>query len=174
MGQPSKNGREMLISCQSHEEIWKEIPNFPKYEVSNLGRVRKHFKMRGIRLLKPTPDAHGYLKINPRENGIRGNLKVHQLVANLFLELQPAGMWPNHKDGDQSNNSANNLEWTTPSENTRHFLKLGKRRGKAKVCVQDIPIIRASRSPNRELAKIYGVQEQTIYRIKRGESWSWV
>ena len=42
-------------------EIWKRIDELPRYEISNLGRVRG---LIGIeKILKPTPDNRGYLRV---------------------------------------------------------------------------------------------------------------
>lgn len=51
-----------------------------------------------------------------------------------FLEKVKGKNYVNHIDGNKENNSAENLEWCTPSENTKHAFKMGliRKRGKAK------------------------------------------
>jgi hypothetical protein len=50
---------------------------------------------------------------------------IHRLVAAEFLGTCPKGIQVNHKDGDRLNNHASNLEYVTPSENTRHSVVAG-------------------------------------------------
>ena len=42
-----------------------------------------------------------------------------------FLEKVKGKNYVNHIDGNKENNSAENLEWCTPSENTKHAFKMG-------------------------------------------------
>ena len=51
---------------------------------------------------------------------------VHQLVAKAFLGEPPFPVYTqiNHKDGNKANNSALNLEYATPAQNTAHSYQL--------------------------------------------------
>lgn len=116
-------------------EMWLSIPEFPKYEVSDQGRVRRVAPARGAtvgRVLKPRYNRRkdgfdeGYLYVR-LSNGSRDHVKrmyVHHLVALVFLEdydfYRNAGWEIHHKDADTSHNAADNLEWVTPSENKRY------------------------------------------------------
>lgn len=51
-------------------------------------------------------------------------LYVHRIVAEVFNGSPPSGSHQvNHKDRRRDNNSADNLEWVTPSENVKHARK---------------------------------------------------
>ena len=54
---------------------------------------------------------------------------MHSLVALVFIGPRPEGKQINHIDGVRPNNSANNLEYVTPSENNFHAYMLGLSEG---------------------------------------------
>jgi len=57
---------------------------------------------------------------------LRKNILVHRLVAEAFLGAPPSDdTLVNHKNGNKCDNRLENLEYATPSENTRHAYKTG-------------------------------------------------
>lgn len=110
-------------------EIWKPIPGYLDYKVSNFGRVKSlgrfvRGKHRGYfiegRILKPIKNKGGYLKVNISVNGQRQEHKIHQLVMSAFVGDRPDGLQVNHIDEDKTNNRLDNLEYVTPKENINH------------------------------------------------------
>ena len=98
-------------------ERWKTIPNFPNYEASDLGVIRR---MGAEFPLKPAITKDGYLTVNIRgANGPRSRL-VHQLVLEAFVGERPNGYVTRHfPDRNPANNSLGNISWSTISQNMR-------------------------------------------------------
>lgn len=104
-------------------ERWKVIPEYPKYEASNCGRIR-HINGSPRKLHKTA----GYLYVGLRNEGKYRNLRVHRLVASAFIPNPEGRPCVNHIDGDKTNNYVSNLEWNTASENENHKVHtLGKK-----------------------------------------------
>lgn len=93
-------------------EIWKPVRNFPSYNASSEGRI---INVRTQKIQKPTLNKDGCLKVGLYKNRKRHSVKVRRVVADTFLGEHP-GMDVRHKDGDQQNVAADNLEWCTRSE----------------------------------------------------------
>lgn len=74
------------------------------------------------RPLKPSTNHGGYQIINVLANGKRIGLGVHTAVARAFCDGYSPNLQVNHKDGNKSNNAANNLEWVTCLENVNHAI----------------------------------------------------
>lgn len=99
-------------------EIWKQIENYPKYEVSTMGRVR-HIKHQKIR--KFWIHQQGYLMINLINKF--GNLypaRVHQLVASTFIGRIKKGLVVDHINRIRTDNRVQNLRIVTTKENTNN------------------------------------------------------
>ena len=62
----------------------------------------------------------GYWRISLTVSGGSKSFFVHRLMLQAFLR-PGTGNHCNHIDGDKNNNSIDNLEWTTPAENIRHY-----------------------------------------------------
>ena len=117
------------------QEIWKEIKDYPNYQVSNFGRVKtlkyysnihKKYYNREL-ILKEKDNKHGYkfVSLGCGKRGERKNIAIHRLVAQAFI-LNPNNYKEiNHIDGNKNNNCADNLEWCTRQENVLHAYRLG-------------------------------------------------
>lgn len=82
--------------------------------VSDLGRIR----VRGGGATFGHDGAGGYLYAG-------GSVPMHRIVADAFCEKGPGASIVNHKDGNRKNNTARNLEWTTPAGNAQHARATG-------------------------------------------------
>ena len=101
---------------------WKQIADFPNYEVSDTGLVRN----KAEKILKFFITNSGYsvaTLTNEKQKGAKRT--VHRLVAKAFKE-NPEGLPEvNHIDGDKLNNKADNLQWCSSLQNTRHSIETG-------------------------------------------------
>lgn len=96
-------------------EIWKDIEAYPGYQVSNQGRVRTS---EGEILKIYIRDPYNCVYLRKPYKHIEN---IHRLVALAFIPNPENKRTVNHIDGDTHNNSIENLEWTTQSENLKHF-----------------------------------------------------
>lgn len=120
-------------------ERWKDIKDFPNYQISNYGRVKskeritkvgiKNVKqvIRKEKILKPLKITKGYLGIRLYNNSNAKTFKIHRLVATYFIPNPNNLPQVNHIDGNKENNFVNNLEWCTCNENMEHSYKIGLR-----------------------------------------------
>jgi hypothetical protein len=103
-------------------EIWKDVPNYENYQVSNLGRVKSLSYRRSCeeKTLKYSISKCGYKGVVLCKFGKTKSFKIHKLVAMAFLNHKPCGyeLVVNHKDFNKLNNRLDNLEIVTTRENT--------------------------------------------------------
>lgn len=131
------------------EEIWKRIPisQFPDYEVSNFGRVR-----RGKFIRKPVATHSGYLEVKLYNHCRHRGYFIHRLVAMAFLPNEDLSLDVNHIDGNKTNNRVDNLEWCTRSENHKHAYRIG---------------LKKTTEKQREAARITGLHTKNLVSQKR-------
>lgn len=114
----------------------------------------------------------------------------HRKLAEMFIPNPDNKPCINHKDGNRSNNSLDNLEWVTYSENHIHAhrilkrkvsgraekLKNGEIKGEkcwnAKLNKNKVEEIRNSNLSAIELSKLYNVSKCLIYAVKSNKRWN--
>ena len=159
-------------------EVWKTIPDYEDYQVSNFGRVKSFHKGK-VKILKPCCRV-GYLNISLCKNGKHEHFRVNRLVAKLFLSNPDNLPQVNHKDGHPMNNYVGNLEWCTQSENQQHAYNTGLQAGiqgeehyKAKLTNEQVLYIRENPDSltGKQLAEKFGVCDATIINIQCGKTY---
>ncbi len=128
--------------CKMKEiEIWKPVIGFEGYyEVSNSGNVRVLDKTwdcigkngqpsKGFqkgKILKLFLGSRGYYRVTLVAVGKKRVYEhIHRLVAKAFIPNPENKREVNHKDGNKLDNRVENLEWTTPQENSQHSILTG-------------------------------------------------
>ncbi len=164
-------------------ENWKASLEFPDYEVSDCGRVRRITPSKGTRpqrIHKVRIAIDGYDRVTLRNEDQVRDIGVHRLVAMTWVDGRtPDRNLVNHIDGVKTNNQATNLEWCSQAENIRHasatgLSAIGSRNGSAQLTESDVVELRllaAGGTKQSDLARRYGVSENTISNIVRRRKW---
>ncbi len=104
---------------------------YTKYRITESGEV---YSMYEAKVLAPVVNATGYLTVNlvVGDTKLAKSELVHRLVAKAYLGNSDLEV--NHKDGNKTNNSIDNLEWVTGSENVYHAVATGLYATKMRQC----------------------------------------
>jgi len=106
------------------QEEWKQLLDFPKYEVSNLGRLRRK---KNNRVLKLSKNRTGYIFIRIKnKDKIRKSVSIHRLIAKTFLIQSEDLNQVDHIDRNKENNNLDNLRWCTAGFNMSNRKKISK------------------------------------------------
>lgn len=101
------------MSKKKIKEEWRKTSILPSnIEVSNLGNVRKYVNSTDTVAMKINQYS-GYSSINYESN----TYHVHRLIADAFVPNPDNLSSVNHKNGDKTDNRAENLEWVSQSSN---------------------------------------------------------
>lgn len=182
----------IIFGDTNMEEIWKDVPGFPGYEVSSLGKIRSYHNNYGricdrpVRLLRPKAKNKGYLEVClvRIEDGkrTRHSITVHNIVARAFIGPRPSGDFIVicHSDGDKTNNSYENLRYDTHFGNMKDAVMCGQiKRGSenpmsklTEIDVIEIRRLHESRQLSQtKLAKKFNVCRSNIRNIIERNTW---
>lgn len=162
------------------KEIWVTLPDNPNYKISTAGSL---YSIKRNKLMKPKIDRYGYYSVGLRYSNNRVFTTIHRLVAKTFIPNPNNKPQVNHIDCDKLNNNVSNLEWVTVKENIAHTHKMGRnaningsKNPMAKLTDIDVWNIRFMypNLSNYFIAKLYNVSDETIRRIRIGNSWKYI
>ncbi len=128
--------REETPGDISNVEVWRAIPGYEGYEVSDHGNVRSLDRYvsrpnngrslrRGV-ALSPQIDRKGYVWVRLSRQLQSRPVRVHRLVLLAFVGPCPPDMEACHDDGVNANNRLDNLRWDTKLANAQDRRRHGQ------------------------------------------------
>lgn len=169
-----KDFKELMDKWKDQEvknEIWKYTDDTRGYQVSNLGRVRKMNKTTKPYFIIPYINSRskGTFRVKLSYNGVYKEYVLHQIVANLFvINDDPVHKtYIIHKNGINTDNRANNLQYVTKlesallggkiSKESRDYRRVVKKEiGTGKILDSYDSIVDAGRKTGIKYQNIYG------------------
>lgn len=106
------------------QEKWKKIDEFPKYLISNKGKIKEIDTGRILR----QGMTRGYRMVSLRNDKGYFRRAVHRLVALAFVNGGSSELIVIPKDGNKGHVSPSNLKWITQKENGQRAAKMVERR----------------------------------------------
>lgn len=163
---------------------WFKIPNYSQYLVTKRGIFKN---IHSDHFVNSSLSKWGYSTIVlTRDDGKRMTLRVHRVLASMFIPNPENKVSVDHIDGNKINNCLSNLRWVTPKENTANSLRLGlmvkgENHPNSLLNEDSVRYIRrefrkiGKRKTNSPLlAKMFGVSIYTIHGIIKGRVWNHV
>lgn len=171
---------------------WRAIPDFPDYEVSSRGSVRRVVASTNGSTRKvpfnvtPQPDERGRKRVglvNAETAPRQKKLLISRLVAEAFIGPSPS---PKHvvchNDGNNTRDHADNLRWDTQKSNIADkvihgTVSRGSRNGLSKLLEADIPKIREMLRlgvSQMKIAEAFGIDQTSVSLIKNRRIWQHV
>ena len=131
---------------------------FERYEVSNLGNIRrKQLGVGGYTNIKGSISnaGGGYKYFQLQREGKRINHLFHHLVAKYFIGDRPEGLVIDHIDRNSMNNRLENLRYCTQQENLHNTCKY-----RSDITETDLRLRKniLSRESNRRNGKVKGIR----------------
>lgn len=177
-------------NLQLEGEIWKPIKGWEGlYSVSNLGRVRRESwdipSYQNIKVLKGCPADGRYPKVtlSDKVRGGKSKIKaIHRLVGEAFVPNPEGKPQIHHKNADVFDARADNLEWTTQSENIKYAFDSGRKKmTQGEECswtkysesliLQVYKEILKEEKSQKEIASLYGIPASTVSALKNKKTW---
>jgi len=172
---PNPNKRNYTFFEAQDGEVFTEISSeYPKYKISNRGRISKTIGAGRVIIKKLSTKREGYAGVALWNGKKNTTFLVHRLVAKAFIPNPNNLPIVNHKDGNKLNNNIENLEWCTSKENAVHYINnnINKIKGEGSALsvltnqqAKEIRIKKPKGYTLKALALEYGVAKKTIFNI---------
>lgn len=164
--------------------MWLEHPGYPGYRFSPEGNaIRLEPKFKAVQ--NRTGSGKRYTQWRLWKDGRWVYPNAHRIIASIYCPNPQSKPCVNHIDGDRQNNSAENLEWVTSSENTRHARNVlgkvtdirGELNPMAQLSSDVVRDIRAAvaedtkRGSQSRVARKFGVSASHVSKIINNKAW---
>ena len=164
-----------IVATNDYIESWVVIKDFPNYSISDSGNVVNN-KTR--RVLSKNINSSGYFSVSLCVNSRSYSKYVHRLVAYYFVLNKNKDCVVNHIDGDKLNNHFDNLEWTTITNNNKHYHQLLSKQygeGSCKSKISNLEALKIRQLGKelknaREVSRQLGIRYPICYRVISGRS----
>ncbi len=165
----------------------EDVPNPPKYAISNFGRIKSFQGSSAGKLIKGSV-IQGYKSLNIRlPKGKSFNRYVHKVIAEAFID-KPSDkhIFVIHLDYDKLNNHFENLKWETrigvvehnrknPNVLNKKIPSTSKQYKLTETKVRLIKkMLKADTTRLKMIAKQFGITHTQLNRIRKGENWGHV
>lgn len=128
-----------------------------------------------VRILKPALRRDGYYFVTLSIDTHHSHKTIHSMVAEAFVGSRPKGHHINHKDGNKTNNKADNLEYVTPSGNARHsIVDLKNAQKLTPDKVKEIRNAVKNGVSRKEIAHKFGISVHMVNAVWRKVAWGYV
>ena len=125
----------MSADTMTATEEWRSVPGWEGlYSVSSYGRIRSEDRAvltsQGVirrvdgKVLAGSRHSHGYLQVRLMRPGTKQWVRLHRLVALVFLG-EPTGPMVLHHDDNPANNRVSNLAYGDASQNAYDKVRNG-------------------------------------------------
>jgi hypothetical protein len=104
------------------DEEWRDIPGYPGYQASNLGRIRSNI-FGNYKFFKPNVTSKGYLAV---ALGDKRKKSIHRLVLLSFIGKPKLNEQGDHINRNKTDNRLCNLRWISTSANLANRNNWGK------------------------------------------------
>lgn len=125
-----------------HEEVWREIHEFPGYSVSTTGLVRNDDfgKDHSVRLMTQHVNQRGIVNVSFNRRGRQYKRSVTVLVAKAFVKTARSLAFdtPINLDGDRHNNCVENILWRPRWHATEYFHQFWEPRKSIELPIQEV------------------------------------
>lgn len=165
-------------------EVFKDIIGYEgRYQISNYGNVKSFVKKFSGKLMIPKIDKDGYHEVGIRDaDSKRKHMRVHRLVAMIFIPNPNNFLFVNHKDGVRDNNYYKNLEWCTQQYNNQHAFTDGNQDNacenhpQTKLTNEKVKeIYRTAITGNHtetQLAEMYNTTRSVVNKLRLKQRWA--
>lgn len=148
-------------------EEWRIVGEFPAYEVSCLGGLRR---CADKFVLTPGVDRRGYPRFTFSERGRKTYRYIHRLVALAFLGEPPPGLIVRHLNGNPGDCRLDNICYGTHADNRQDAIRHGTaQRSGRKFTAEERRAVREAAHvlSSRDLAERFGVTQDHARWVRR-------